>query len=77
MVIGGFAAELAHEIRNPLSSILGLVDVLHERLPPGDEGHRHLDVLSRASQRIEYPPCPPLRGLHDGQKDEIRLFDIL
>ena len=53
MVIGGFAAELAHEIRNPLSSILGLVDVLHERLHPGDEGHRHLDVLSRASQRIE------------------------
>ncbi len=53
MVIGGFAAELAHEIRNPLSSVLGLVQLLHERLPPGDEGHRHLDVLSRASQRIE------------------------
>ncbi|HJO03824.1 MAG TPA: ATP-binding protein [Acidobacteriota bacterium] len=53
MVIGGFAAELAHEIRNPLSSVLGLVQLLHERLPPGDEGHSHLDVLSRASQRIE------------------------
>ncbi len=53
MVIGGFAAELAHEIRNPLSSVLGLVQLLHERLPPGDEGHRHLDVLSRAAQRIE------------------------
>ena len=53
MVVGGFAAELAHEIRNPLSSVLGLVELLHERLPSGDEGHRHLDVLSRAAGRIE------------------------
>jgi two-component system sensor histidine kinase AtoS len=60
MVLGGFAAELAHEIRNPLSSILELVDVQHERLPAGDKRHRHLDVLSRAWQRIEYPSCPPL-----------------
>lgn len=53
MVVGGFAAELAHEIRNPLSSVFGLVDLLHERLPAGDEGHVHLDVLGRAAGRIE------------------------
>lgn len=53
MVIGGFAAELAHEIRNPLSSVLGLVELLHERLPAGDAGHKHLDVLARAAGRIE------------------------
>jgi signal transduction histidine kinase len=53
MVVGGFAAELAHEIRNPLSSVFGLVDLLHERLPKGDEGHLHLDVLGRAAGRIE------------------------
>ncbi len=53
MVVGGFAAELAHEIRNPLSSILGLVELLHERLPADDAGHRHLDVLARAAGRIE------------------------
>lgn len=53
MVVGGFAAELAHEIRNPLSSVFGLVDLLHERLPQGDEGHAHLDVLARAAGRIE------------------------
>ena len=53
MVVGGFAAELAHEIRNPLSSILGLVELLHDRLPAGDEGHLHLDVLGRAAGRIE------------------------
>jgi signal transduction histidine kinase len=52
-VIGSFAAELAHEVRNPLSSVLGLVDLLHERLPVDDEGHRHLEVLSRAAGRIE------------------------
>ncbi|NKB87543.1 MAG: PAS domain S-box protein [Acidobacteria bacterium] len=53
MVVGGFSAELAHEIRNPLSSVFGLVDLLHERLPDGDEGHAHLDVLARAAGRIE------------------------
>lgn len=53
LVIGSFAAELAHEIRNPLSSVLGLVDLLHERMPAGDEGHRHLEVLARAAGRIE------------------------
>lgn len=53
LVIGGFAAELAHEVRNPLASIVGLVELLHEQLPPGDEGHLHLEVLSRAAGRIE------------------------
>ncbi len=53
MIIGGFAAELAHEIRNPLSSVCGLVELLHERLPAGDTGHLHLDVLDTAAGRIE------------------------
>ena len=53
LIIGGFAAELAHEIRNPLSSVLGLVELLHERLPADDPGHRHLKVLNRAAERIE------------------------
>lgn len=52
-VIGSFAAELAHEVRNPLASVFGLVDLLHERLPADDEGHRHLEVLARAAGRIE------------------------
>ncbi len=53
MVIGGFAAELAHEIRNPLSSVTGLVELLHDRLPSDDPGHRHLEVLGRAAGRID------------------------
>lgn len=53
LIIGSFAAELAHEIRNPLSSVVGLVDLLRERIPDGDPGHRHLDVLNRAADRIE------------------------
>jgi len=53
MIIGGFSAELAHEIRNPLSSVCGLVELLHERLPADDPGHRHLEVLGTAAGRIE------------------------
>ena len=40
-------------MRNPLASVFGLVDLLHERLPEQDEGHRHLEVLARAAGRIE------------------------
>lgn len=51
--IGRFAAGLAHEIRNPIGSIRGSVEVLRESLdPPGDD-RRLMDIILRESDRLD------------------------
>ncbi len=51
-VIGRMAAGIAHEIRNPLTSMRGSVEILrsHANLPRKDE--RLLDILIRESDRL-------------------------
>jgi two-component system sensor histidine kinase PilS (NtrC family) len=50
--IGNMAAGIAHEIRNPLTSMTGSVEVLRSRanLPPADD--RLLSILVRESDRL-------------------------
>lgn len=51
--IGRFAAGLAHEIRNPIASIRGSVEVLRESLdPPGDD-RRLMEIVLRESDRLD------------------------
>src|SRR5271170_7280606 len=50
--VGRLAAAIAHEIRNPLTSIAGSVSMLSEIPDLGDE-HRHLlQIVTRESQRL-------------------------
>jgi two-component system sensor histidine kinase PilS (NtrC family) len=50
--IGAMAAELAHEIRNPLGSIRGSAQVLMTEPALGEEQNRLLDIISRESKRL-------------------------
>jgi two-component system sensor histidine kinase PilS (NtrC family) len=50
--MGEMAAGMAHEIRNPLASISGSVQVLKESLSSGDEGSRLMDIIVRESERL-------------------------
>jgi len=51
--IGRLAAGLAHEIRNPMGSIRGSVEVLRESLNPTGEDRRLMDIVLRESDRLD------------------------
>ncbi len=50
--VGEMAAQLAHEIRNPLGSIRGSAQVLMGEPALGDEQGRLLEIISRESKRL-------------------------
>ena len=57
--VGELAAGIAHEIRNPLASISGSVQVLKGSVPPGSPEQRLMEIVVAESQRLSLDP----RGL--------------
>ncbi len=52
-VLGQMSAVLGHEIKNPLASLKGHVQLLLEKLPPGHAGRRGAEVVLRETVRLE------------------------
>ena len=50
--VGEMAAGIAHEIRNPLASMLGSVQVLRQELSLSDEQAQLMDIVLRESERL-------------------------
>jgi two-component system sensor histidine kinase PilS (NtrC family) len=50
--VGEMAAGIAHEIRNPLASISGSIQVLREELALSEEQAQLLDIVLRESKRL-------------------------
>jgi len=51
--IGNFSAALAHEIRNPLASMMGSIQVLKNQATLNDSQHHLMDIVLRESHRLE------------------------
>jgi two-component system sensor histidine kinase HydH len=51
-VLGRIAAGLAHEIRNPLGSITGSIEMLRESWSLTDEDRRLCDIVQREARRL-------------------------
>ena len=51
-VLGRIAAGLAHEIRNPLGSIRGSIEMLRESSALSDEDRRLCDIVQREARRL-------------------------
>ncbi len=50
--IGEMAAGIAHEIRNPLASMTGSIQLLRHELPLSDEQAQLMDIVLRESERL-------------------------
>jgi two-component system sensor histidine kinase PilS (NtrC family) len=50
--VGKFSAGLAHEIRNPLASLSGSIQVLQETLEIDEEQQRLMDIVLKETERV-------------------------
>lgn len=50
--VGEMAAGIAHEIRNPLASMSGSIQILRQELPLSDEQAQLMDIVMRESERL-------------------------
>lgn len=51
-MIAELAGAAAHELNQPLTSVLGYADLLRRKTPPADPAYRAIDIIYRESERM-------------------------
>ena len=73
--VGEMAAGIAHEIRNPLASMSGSMQILRHELPLSSEQEQLMDIVLRESERLNTTICSFLAYARP-QHFQIARFDI-
>ena len=73
-VVGTLAAGIAHEIRNPLASISGSVELLHET-PEGEDSRALMEIITREIDRLN-SLISDLLDYTNPQPRELAEFDL-
>jgi two-component system sensor histidine kinase PilS (NtrC family) len=73
--VGEMAAGIAHEIRNPLASMSGSIQILRQELPLSSEQGQLMDIVLRESERLNTTITSFLAYARP-QKFAIERFDV-
>ena len=73
--VGEMAAGIAHEIRNPLASMSGSIQILRQELPLSSEQEQLMDIVLRESERLN-TTIRSFLAYARPQKFSICLFDL-
>jgi len=73
--IGEMAAGIAHEIRNPLASMSGSIQILRQELPLNTEQEQLMDIVLRESERLN-TTIRSFLAYARPQKYQIARFDV-
>jgi two-component system sensor histidine kinase PilS (NtrC family) len=73
--VGEMAAGIAHEIRNPLASMSGSIQILRQELPLSSEQEQLMDIVLRESERLNTTISSFLQYARP-QRFEIARFDV-
>jgi signal transduction histidine kinase len=74
-ILGSLATALAHEIRNPLGSIKGSIEMVREAPGLGDDERRLCDIIRRESERLS-DLVTDMMDLARPKKPTFEVFDI-
>jgi two-component system sensor histidine kinase PilS (NtrC family) len=73
--VGEMAAGIAHEIRNPLASMSGSIQILRQELPLSTEQEQLMDIVLRESERLN-TTIRSFLAYARPQRFEIARFDL-
>lgn len=74
-VVGELTASLAHEVRNPLGSIQGTVEILRDELPLNEQNSEFFQILIEETNRLS-SVVENYLGFSRKQRHEVSRFDI-
>src|SRR5204863_7233260 len=73
--VGEMAAGIAHEIRNPLASMSGSIQILRQELPLSAEQEQLMDIVLRESERLN-TTIRSFLAYARPQRFQIQRFDV-